>query len=168
MANQKQFSIKWLTVALVLCLMVGMGACKEDDDNSTSYIGTWERTDDSEFGMVKQVLVISEASFNMSMKINLLNAWMDMMVIKGTYTVNGDIFTLTITEIGVPNEDMSGLVYYTPNDAEWEEILADEAEIEDSFDAKFELSGNTLTIITDDNYDGTFDPVEEGETFTRV
>jgi hypothetical protein len=68
----------------------------------------------------------------------------------------------------IADEETLVMVYYTPDDPEWDMLLDDDFELEESFEVKFEVTGNQLLIISDDNGDGIFDPVEEGETFTRV
>lgn len=172
MLIQKQFTIKWLSVALIMCLMFSVNSCRNDDDNdviiTSPYVGTWERIDSSDEGAVKQVLVITASTFKMTMKLYIEDEWVDIMVVEGSYSVSGDIFTLILTRLGmIADEETLVMVYYTPDDPEWDMLLDDDFELEDSFKAKFIVSGNKLTIITDDNGDGIFDPVEESETFTR-
>jgi len=171
MIIQRKKLMKWLTLALMVCLMCGVSSCSSDGDdddntNSTSYVGTWERSDDP--GFEKQVLVITASTFKMTMKLNIEDEWVDLMLVEGSYSVSGDFFTLILTRIGmIADEETLVMVYYTPDDPEWDMLLDDDFELEDSFKAKFIVSGNKLTIITDDNGDGIFDPVEESETFIR-
>jgi hypothetical protein len=173
MLFQKQFSIKWLSVALIMCLMFSVNSCLSDDDDDNiiepAHWGIWERIDSSEEGSVKQVLVITASNLRMTMSLLEENVWLDLMVVEGRYTVSGNIFTLTITRLGmIADEETLVMVYYTPDDPEWDMLLDDDFELEESFEVKFEVTGNQLLIISDDNGDGIFDPVEEGETFTRV
>lgn len=159
-------------MVLMMCLMFSVNSCKDDDDDDgngnhviPSYVGTWELGDD-EF---MQELVITESTFKMTMALYIDNEWIDIMSVQGNYTVDGDIFMLTITRLGIiADEETYEMVYYYPDDPEWDMLLDDEFEIEDHFEVKFVVSGNTLTVISDDNDDGVFDPVEEGETFTKV
>lgn len=159
-------------MVLMMCLMFSVNSCKDDDDDDgngnhviPSYVGTWELGDD-EF---MQELVITESTFKMTMALYIDNEWIDIMSVQGNYTVDGDIFMLTITKLGIiADEETYEMVYYYPDDPEWDLLLDDEFEIEDQFEVKFVVSGNTLTVISDDNDDGVFDPVEEGETFTKV
>ncbi len=54
-------------------------------------------------------------------------------------------------------DDMPGMTYFTPDDLEWDELLEDELEIEDHFEAKFVVSGKQLNLIIDANGDGIWD-----------
>ncbi len=170
MLIQKQFSIKWLSVALIMCLMFSVNSCGNDDDddgngnNVPSYVGTWELEDDG----FMQELVITESTFKMTLSLFEEDVWIDLMLVEGSYTVSGDIFTLTVTRIGILREDMSGMDYYTPDDPDWDLILEDEFDMDGTFEVKFKVTGNQLTVISDENGDGFFDPVEEGETFTKA
>ncbi|RRG22970.1 hypothetical protein DWB61_05900 [Ancylomarina euxinus] len=153
--------------------MFSVNSCNNDDDDDdddnkiSSYVGTWQLTDEG--GLEKQVLVITESTFKMTMKLYFEDQWVDIMLVEGSYTVDGNMFTLTITRLGmIADEETLEMVYFTPDDPEWDLLLGDEFEIEGRFEAKFVVSGNKLTIITDDNDDGVFDPIEEGETFTKI
>ncbi len=167
---KRQNVIKWLTLALMICLMCGVSSCRsdgDDDDPLLPYIGTWERTESSEEGSINQELVITETTFTVTMSMTVDEEWVDLMFIKGTYSVSNNIFMLTITQFGIIMEEGGGMVYFTPDDLEWDELLEDELEIEDSFEAKFVVTGNQLNLIIDENGDGLFDPIMEGETFTK-
>ncbi|WP_372643981.1 hypothetical protein [Ancylomarina sp.] len=171
MLFQRKFLIRWLSAALMICLILSVNSCGNDDDDddviTSTYVGTWERIDSSDEGAVKQVLVITASTLKMTMSMSEDGLWMDLMVVEGSYSVSGDVFMLTITRLGILNDDMTGFDYYTPDDIDWDLILEDEFDISESFEVKFVVSGNKLTIISDDNGDGIFDPIEEGETFTR-
>tara|TARA_R110001583_G_scaffold21807_2_gene82467 strand:- start:6623 stop:7078 length:456 start_codon:yes stop_codon:yes gene_type:complete len=150
--------------------MCGVSSCRsdgDDDDPLLPYIGTWERTESSEEGSINQELVITETTFTVTMSMTVDEEWVDLMFIKGTYSVSNNIFMLTITQFGIIMEEGGGMVYFTPDDLEWDELLEDELEIEDSFEAKFVVTGNQLNLIIDENGDGLFDPIMEGETFTK-
>jgi len=165
MKKNTSITAKWLILVLIFSLSFSFNSCKDDD--LPDYVGTWERTDESEMGTIKQTLKITETTFVMNMTLNLLETWVDMMVVKGNLEVDGELFQLTITEVGIPNENFTAIEYFTPDDVNWSQILDEEVEVPESFEAKFVIAGNKLTLITDDNEDGTFDPIEEGEVFTR-
>ncbi|MGZ2369426.1 hypothetical protein ACXR6G_06540 [Ancylomarina sp. YFZ004] len=172
---QRQNLMKWLTLALMICLMCGVNSCSsssngDDDDDviiiTSPYVGTWERTDIA--GLEKQVMVITESNLEMTIKIYVEDVWIDSIVAEASFTVNGNTITLTINRIGMLNDEMTGFDYYTPNDSDWDLILEGELEIDEIFIIKFVVTGNQLLIISDDNEDGVFDAIEEGETFTKV
>jgi hypothetical protein len=169
MFMKRQNVIKWLTLALMICLMCGVSSCRSDgDDDSTSfYVGTWERTELTDLGTEKQVLVMTENTMFMTVQYNLLGEWIDIMVVKGRFSGSGNLFMLTITEIGIPNEELTVISYYTPDDPEWDLMLENELDLDESFEVKIVLLGNQINLITDDNEDGIFDPILEGEIFTK-
>ena len=163
--------MKWLTLALMICLMCGVNSCRNDDDDdviiiTSPYVGTWERTDIAE--LEKQVMVITESNLEMTMKVYVEDAWIDFIVVEASFSVNGNTITLIINRIGILNDEMTGFDYYTPDDIDWDLILEGELEIDENFIVKFVVTGNQLLIISDDNEDGVFDAIEEGETYTRV
>ena len=159
-----------MVMGLTLLLLMPLGSCSsDDDDDDAGFIGTWERMESGDQDVeMKQVLVITATTFEVKMQMELLAQWLDFMVIKGTYTAEGDIMSMTVTQVGLIKEDLSGLQYFSPSDPEWDAILAGEVEMPESFDAKYSVSGDKLTIIFDDNEDGIYDPVEEGVVFTRA
>jgi len=169
---QRQNLTKWLTMALLICLMCGVSSCRsdgDDDDNEPflPYIGTWERIESSEEGSISLELLITQSAFAVSWSMTLDDEWIDMMLIEGTYSESNNVFILTVIRFGILDEDTLELVFYTPDDIEWDQILDEELEIEDHFEAKFIVTGNELNLIIDANGDGIFDPIEEGETFTK-
>jgi hypothetical protein len=170
MIIQREKLTKWLTLALMICLMCGVSSCSsdgDDDDLLLPYIGTWERSENSEMGTICQELVITETTFTVTMSIEMEGELIDVMIIKGTYSVNDDIFMLIITQFGIRMDEISEMTFFTPDDFDWDEILEEELEIGDHFKAKFVVTGNQLVLIIDANDDGVFDPIEEGETYIK-
>ncbi len=170
MIIQRKKLMKWLTFALMTCLMCGVSSCRsdgDDDDPILPYIGTWERGESSEEGTICQELIITETTFTVTMRMEIEGELIDVIFVKGTYSVSGSIFMLTITQFGIRMDEMAEMTFFTPDDFEWDEILEEELEIEDNFKAKFVVTGNQLVLIIDANDDGVFDPIEEGETYTK-
>jgi len=165
MKKNTRITLKGLLLVLIFSLPFSFNSCKDDD--FPNYVGTWERTVNTELGNGMQTLKITESSFVMNMAVNIASSWIDFMIVKGTLSKEGDIFHLTVTEVGLLNDNLTAIEYFTPDDENWLQILTEEVDVPETFEAKFVISGNTLTLITDDNEDGTFDPIEEGEVFTR-
>lgn len=170
MMIQRKKLMKWLTLALMICLMCGVSSCSsngDDDDPLLPYIGTWERSENSEMGTICQELVITETTFTVTMRMEMEGELIDVILVKGTYSVNDNIFMLIITQFGIRMDEMDEMTFFTPDDFDWDEILEEELEVEDHFKAKFVVTGNQLVLIIDANDDGVFDPIEEGETYTK-
>ena len=73
MKKNTSITAKWLILVLIFSLSFSFNSCKDDD--LPDYVGTWERTDESEMGTIKQTLKITETTFVMNMTLNLLETW---------------------------------------------------------------------------------------------
>ena len=169
---QRKNEWKWLTMALMICLMCSVSSCGSDgddeNDSAMPYVGTWERTEGFGEDAIKQKLIITETSFTVSMKMRMDDEWVDMALIEGSYSKSGDIFKLTLTRVGILMEGMTELTYFTPDDINWDDIIDEELEIEDYIEVKFIVEGNELNLIFDENGDGLYDPIMEGEIYFRI
>ncbi len=93
---------------------------------------------------------------------------------KGTFTVENDILTITLTSIGMAEINQTtfmpvgNIVYYNTGTTEFNNMLQ-QAGIDDPiFKARYSVSGNELTLQLDFNNNGSFDDdVDETEVFIR-
>ncbi len=127
-----------------------------EKEKTPDYVGTWYYTEtDDLFGEVQQRLILQESSIELAMEFRDEDEnWQQFMGFKGNLQVDGDNFTMTITQIGSPEIDFETMtfgeiVWYGAETEEFDSF------IEDSFDGTATQSGtlivdgNTLTIKAD-------------------
>jgi len=166
---KNRWSLKQMTVLVIICMLIPMTSCSDDDEdaNPTPYIGTWWRMEDETPGEEeKHVIKIMASTWEMKMQMLVADNWVDHIVIKGTYSETNKILTLTITEIGIL-ENPPVMDYYTPSSPEWELIL-DDIEMPQNAQVKYIISGNNITFIVDGDENGIFDLEEEGADFKKL
>lgn len=167
---EKKKTLKWMVMMMAFFLLMPFNGCKDDDDDddgTLDYVGTWQMTD-NEGGMeMKQTIVLTANAFTVTMQVKIGDVWVTVNTMEGTFTVDGSMLNITITKVGMLDDESNQMVYYTKASPEWATILAEDIEMPETFEAKYIVAGNTLTMIIDDNDDGVYDPVEEGEVYTK-
>ncbi|MDR2951880.1 MAG: hypothetical protein LBU82_01415 [Treponema sp.] len=154
---------KVLLGVLVIPLVLGMAACKEEAEDSTSIVGTW-----------------ANADAGITLKFNSDNSYEIQMggapLIKGTYITSGSSLTITPTGINGGNPFLSGAglenKWYTEaelrqaakaggmTDAEIDEWMGEMQFVSSTF--SYSISGNTLSLTI--TVDGETDTL----TFTKA
>ncbi len=160
----------------ILLLAVVAVACKKDEDDP-DYVGKWYQTYTERGLTFKQLLTLKKNSFEMLIQIqNPTNpgSYIDYMGQKGTFTVQNDILTVTLTSIGIAQINpltfmpVGDMVYYNAGTSEFNNVLQQAGFDEPTFNAKYAVSGNELTLTIDFNNNGSFDDdADESEVFIR-
>lgn len=151
-------------------------ACKKDEEDP-DYVGTWYQTY-SERGLTfKQLLTLKKTSFEMLIQLqNPLNQenYIDYMGQKGTFKVQDNILTITLTSIGITETNSTtymptgNIVYYNTGSDEFDNMLQQAGFDDPTFKARYAVSGNELTLQIDFNNNGSFDDdVDTTEVFIR-
>lgn len=166
-----------LSVISVLVLFTIIIAC-EKDEKEPDYIGSWLATHTlTEEGVtfeVKDLLTFTGNSLHQlgQIKNPLSNQWVDFIVVKGGLSVNDKVMTLLVKEIGMSLFDENtgfptgNVVYYKDTSNEFDDMLS-VVEIEKNFTAEYSVSGNKMTLKSDDNKDGDFDDEDETIVYTK-
>lgn len=150
---------KFLSLAFFLTLILSFSSCSKDDDEvaQPSYVGTWTATE----SMGSMELILSASNYESKFYLGPI----PFGGAKGNLSVDGDIMTLTETELGVIDMETGVMTYYKAGSAEYVENEGD-ATPEKS---KFSVDGIKLTMKSDDNndkvYGGTGD--EKSIVFTK-
>lgn len=178
MSNLKLF--KFYKVAAFMAIVVLFGSsCKDKDDEPvlSGYVGTWVAIEsiETEAGAIpfKDIMTFTETSFEDLGQIQIsFNKWTDFLSMKGSLLVNGNKMTVTIQEIGMSSfSPVTGLptgtiTSYPAGSDEFNELL-DEAGQSQTFESEFSVSGNNMTIKTDNNDDGDYLDEMETSEYTR-
>jgi hypothetical protein len=170
---------------LPVLLIVAVLSCEKDKNESPAYVGNWVRTEADTLSLVPLVLLenkmemkLQVGSWEMISKIRVtgyITDWEEYMGMRGTLTVSGEDATITFAEIGVRNFDMQTMTFiddeitwYNANDNpnEYGYYLDEYGPGIATQEAKFIVSGNTLTVKADDNGNGTIEE-EEILVFTK-
>lgn len=174
-----------LNYLLSLMLIVLVLSCEEDKKSTPAYVGTWAYYETDTLSDIPLVLMeyrmqlkLTTSTWEMISQIKMtgyFTSWEDWMGMKGTHTVEGEDITLYFTDVGVRELNFQTMTFID-EELVWYNSVTDPEEFEDYFDeygpdettqeGKLIVSGNTLTIKTDDNGNGTYEE-DEIMTFTR-
>jgi hypothetical protein len=167
-----------LTIAL-FTLVIFFTSCVKEDEVTPDYVGTWisDVPIPTATGYTKGLRDIMTFSENRVVDLiqlpdGTLNQWIDYMNMKGSLSVSGNIMTVTISEIGistmnaVTGKPTGTIISYKDGSAEFETILSqsDQSKV---FVSEYSVSGNQMTIKTDNNNDGDYSDALETTVYTR-
>jgi hypothetical protein len=151
---------KGLLYLLTFMFAVSFTACEKDEAKSPDYVGTWTYTEtDEDYGIeVTQVLTLTEKTIEMLMSMKMGGVSIEMGGMKGSMTVTGDKVVISATSLGSPdiNEEtgeISEVIWYQKGSAEFTEMIEEWGG--ETMEATYKVSGNTLTITSDDGEGGT-------------
>jgi hypothetical protein len=174
MKNLKQRRLFLLGIMLVAVLFAGSSCSKDDEvSESAEYVGTWQASTDLEGIEAKETLILTSNTFNIKYQIKdpTSGAWVDYIAMKGSIAVNNKIITGTIKEIGIAFDFLTGeptatMTTYAEGSSMFNLIIS-ESVGGATFTSEYSVSGNTLTLKTDDNGDGDYLDEGESEMFTK-
>lgn len=162
-----------LTVLAVFC-----SSCEKDDEVVSDYVGTWiaevSIPTASGFTSFRDVMTFSENSVIDLMQIpgGSADKWIDYMNLKGSITVSENMITVTITELGISSVDAitrmptGTIISYKEGSVEFEAILS-QSEQSKTFQSEYSVSGDKLTLKTDNNDDGDYLDGDEVTVYTK-
>lgn len=173
---------KWSAKTLLLAFVctVWFSSCQKDDEANGDYVGTWAATETvTSNGLslqAKDIITFSENSFTDVLQIvNPLTGtggFVDYIKLSGSVSVSGSTMTMKIAEVGIVNFDLTTglptgtMTTYRAGSSEYNELLAEVGQ-QESFQSKYSISGNKMTIKTDLNNDGDYDDASETTVYTR-
>lgn len=169
----------WCKAMAFTAVVLGFStSCKEDDPVRPDYVGTWETVEsvpDGSGGHVqeKNILILNETSYTSIIQMELsAGKWIDYASLKGTATVTGNFMNVIVTEIGVTSLNMiTGLptgvmTTYQKGSDEYDTLMAQLKEAK-TFESKFMVEGNKLTLQIDINGDGDYMDEQETSVYTK-
>lgn len=173
MRNLKMKKIFAFGMVLVAISFATMSSCSKDDEVSADYVGTWLSDESIASSSEKETLILTANSLtiNLQTKDETTGSWVEYYGLKGSISVNKQLLTITITEIGVAFDVQTGeptgtMTFYKAGSASFD-LLLQHAEQSVTFNSEYSVSGNTLTLKTDDNNDGDYMDEGESTTFTK-
>lgn len=168
----------WYKAAIVLAVVVSFNSsCKKDEVILPDYAGTWVAVEsvptESGFKQVKDIMTFTETSFsNIGQIQTSTDKWVSMASMDGSLSVYGDIMSVTVTEVGVSSisgvdgQPTGVITSYKKGTSEFD-ILIDEMEQPKTFESKFSVTGDQLTLQTDQNDDGDYLDALETTVYTK-
>jgi hypothetical protein len=100
------------------------------------------------------------------------NEWINLIGLKGSISINENIMNVTVTEFGLSTFDMitgiptGNIVYYKDNQSEFSSLIS-QSGMKSTFKSEYSVSGNNLTLKTDNNNDGDYNDENEGTIYTK-
>lgn len=171
----KRLKIKGLFALtfIVTAMIISFSSCSKDEEITADYVGTWVSNTSFEGSEAKETMTLTPNSVTNLLQIKdpTKNTWVDYIKIKGSIVVNKQILTVTLTEIGLGFDFLTGeptatMTTYKAGSGFFE-LIIEEAVGGATFTSEYSVSGNTLTLKTDDNDDGDYLDEDEAVTYTR-
>lgn len=162
-------------------ILLAFTSCKKDEvvaETPVDYVGVWvmEKTYAPEDGgfTIKDVVSFSKNSFTEVAKVrdDNTNSWIDLVGRKGTFTVLNGEMNISLTEAGTTSADpVSGrptgnIIYYKEGTTEFSSLLT-ELEMAKNYKALYTVSNNSMTLKADNNNNGSYDDLDEINTYTK-
>jgi len=161
------FSKKSMLFFSVLVLL--FSSCSKDDAVSPDYVGTWSSTS-TESGMsIKENMTFTTDGVTQlsQMSIPTTNIWIDFLKATATISVNGSTMTTTFTGIGmIPDSNGSITMLYPVGSSDFQTYLTVNG-FTLSYNSKYSVAGNKLTLMTDNDGDGLYTGTDETKVYTK-
>jgi len=163
---------------LLIALVVFCSSCEKDDEFASDYVGTWIAVESiptaSGYTAIRDVMTFTdnEVTDLIQFPEGSADKWIDYMNLKGLVSVSGNMMTVTITEIGISSlnavtEMPTGtIISYKAGSVEFETILS-QSEQSKTFKSEYSVSGEKLTLKTDNNNDGDYLDGDEVTVYTK-
>ena len=169
-------SKKWFCKSVLLFSLCGLlfTSCGDDkDEPDADYVGTWVSVETtSEDGLsapTKNTLVLTANSFSYVSQLYFIK-YFDLAKMEGSITVSGDKVNATVTGFGMASEDVitneNEITVYKEGSSEFNSLI-ESSGIPTSFEVKYSVSGNFLTLSIDENNDGDYTDENETVVYTK-
>lgn len=162
-------------------ILLAFTSCKKDEvvvEKPVDYVGVWvmEKTYAPEDGgfTIKDVINLSKNSFTEVAKVkdDNTNSWIDLVGRKGTFVISNGEMNISLTEAGTTSVDpVSGgptgnITFYKAGTTEFSDLLT-ELEMAKDYKALYTVSNNSMTLKADNNNNGSYDDLDEINTYTK-
>lgn len=158
-------------------VIIFSSSCDDEEPVRPDYVGTWETVEsvpmEEGYVQVKDIMTFNETSYTNTAQMELsAGKWVDFASMKGTMTVSGEFMNVIVTEIGITSLNMitglpTGVITtYKKGTAEYDSLFVRLGEPK-SFESKFSVASNKLTLQTDKNDDGDYLDELETSVYTK-
>ena len=179
MKNLKFKSLTHLVFALTIVVIIS-SSCKKDGEINPDYVGTWAvimpsiPTDTGYTSGFKDNMTFTKSGFTdlIQMPGESADKWIDYLSMKGSITVSGNMINVTITEFGISSFDVitgkptGTIISYKEGSSTFNDILNNSGQAK-TFNSEYSVSGNKMTLKTDNNEDGDYLDSDETTVYTR-
>jgi len=165
--SHSNFSKQSMLFFSVLVLL--LSSCSKDDAVGPDYVGSWSSTTTESGLSIRENMTFTKDGVTQlsQMSIPTTNLWMDIIKATATLSVTGSTMTITYTGIGMTS-DINGsiTVMYPVGSSDFQTYLTVNG-FTPSYISKYSVSGNKLTIMTDNNGDGLYTGTGETTVYTK-
>jgi hypothetical protein len=168
------------SAGIILCLFAIISlfnSCKKDDPDPY-YVGTWAAEDSIVDGdqsiQVRDEMTFTKDSFTDMFQVydETKSLYVDYLELKGALSVSGSIMSFTINELGISSFDpITGnptgvITLYESGTSGFESIFGQISQPR-NFSLDFSVSGNIMSIKSDNNGDGDYNDAGEITQYTK-
>ena len=165
--SKTNFPKKSMLFFSVLVLL--FSSCSKDDAVGPDYVGSWSSTTTQSGMSIKDNITFTKDGVTQlsQMSIPTTNIWIDFLKATATISVNGSTMTTTFTGIGmIPDSNGSITILYPVGSSDFQTYLTVNG-FTLSYNSKYSVSGNKLTIMNDNNGDGLYTGTDETKVYTK-
>lgn len=162
---------------LFTLMLVLLTACKKDEPDP-EYVGTWSADQMLTIGdtqvQMREMMTLTINSFDDLMQLlnESDNKYVNYFELLGSMAVTNNIVNGTISEIGVSSFDpITGkptgqILKYKEGTTGYDNFFAQNGQSK-SFGFEFSISGNSMTVMSDNNRDGDYEDAGEKVIYAK-
>ena len=155
-------------------IVLVLSSCSKDDTVNPDYVGTWSATSESSGTQVKDNITFTKDGFSEVEQLYnpTSSKWISYMKATGSISITGATMTVTYKGIGISAVDpISGyptgsITMYNYDSTEFQSIMSTSGQTT-SFVSQYSVSGNQLTLMSDNNGNGTYTDPGETSVYTK-
>lgn len=165
------------SVTLFLVIVVMFSSCHKNKDVNPDYAGTWAAEQailtSGAVLQVKDVVTLTKDSYSDLIQVfyQSANKYIDYLEMSGNLSVSESVMNVELNEIGITTFDVTGkptgtLQKYKEGTPAFDTLFAQTGQSK-TFSFEYAVSGNSLTIYSDNNNDGNYTDPNETTVYTR-
>jgi len=170
--NKLIFSMKSFLFFTFIVLV--LSSCSKDDTVNPDYVGTWSASMESSGTQVKDNITFTKDGFSEVEQLYnpTTSKWINYMKASGSISITGTTMTVTYKGIGISTVDpitgypTGSITMYNFGSTEFQSIMSSSGQT-NSFVSQYSVSGNQLTLMTDNNGNGTYTDSGETSVYTK-
>lgn len=169
---------RWCKIFLLIAMpVIVLWSCKNNEEVNADYVGTWSAqvtvADDANSIQCKDKITFTPSGFSDLIQVYnpSTDKYIDYQKLNGTMSVNNSILNLKVSEIGISTFDVTGyptgsIIMYKEGSNVFD-LLFLQTDKTPTFKSEYSVSGNQLTLKTDNNLDGDYTDAGETTVYTK-
>jgi len=162
------------SILLFFALVFLFTSCSKDETVNPDYVGTWSVAITKGGDEIKDNITYTKEGFTETLQIYdaTTTKWTTYKTSAGIISIKGTTLTSTYKSIGLAVPDLTtgeltGTILTYSEGSDTFNMFFSESGVPQTFNSQFSVSGNKLTLMTDQNGDGVYTDLGETLVFTK-